>query len=616
MTETARTRAARTAPLIAAALGVAALAFRLWSVAALSGAIEIRQPILDGRYYLELATRLSRGSGWGDQPIFMSPLYPWLLSLLFRIAPPTVLSVQIAQSILGILTLVLLWATVRRDLGTRAAWVAGALYTFFGPILAMESQVLTESLLCFLATAALWSWPRHESGAARYALFGAICGLLTIGRGTFLLLPLAAGILLLLRGRGNRMRVTAARLGLLLLGLLLPLAPLAAHQTRTSGRWQVFTMNGGLNLYLGNNPAARGIYSSPPDIDLEADITGSRSASLLEGRKLSVAESSDYWRNRAIRFLKTRPGRAAWLWTRKALLFFSPKEIPQIENFQVLAETVRPLRIAFLRFGWILPLFVLGAIAARGGTRQRLVPYLVLVAVGWISTVLFFATGRYRISILPGFLAPAALGVLDLAGALRARRLPRAAWIVPAVVVLELLLPRYPEAKARAYSYYQTALRYTAAGEHEKAMRDYRLALQSYPAMGEAWHGIGVTLTEQGHLPEAAEAYRKALELIPRSGLTRLNLGIVEARLGKMEEAAEQFRAAVAIDPMNPDFRYNLGRALAELGDAAGAVREWRRALELDPGHEGARQALRAVPESIRRSLGTLPDSIRKAPAP
>ena len=590
----------RWVPLVA--LFVLAAALRAWTVAALARDLRIREPVLDGLYYLDLAGRLARGEGWPPGPIFMTPFYPAVLSLLIRTGLSGVLAVQVLQSILGLVSLGLLFVVVRRDLGAPAAWAAATLSLLCGPVLAMESQVLTESLLLLLATAALWLWPRSGDRPHRSLLFGMACGLLAMGRGIFLLLPPAAALSLWLRARSSRRTrpfrgALAATLGLAA-GVWLALLPLAVRQTRTTGELRFLTLNGGLNLYLGNNPWARGLYSLPPGVNLQQDFTAVRSASFAAGRELSLPEADRFYTRSALDFLTAKTRRALWLLGRKALLYLSPHEIPQIEVFSLFRRDVVPLRVAFVDFRWILPLAALG-LAVEWSRRRprgaRLEPYLVLAATGWVATVLFFATGRYRVPFLPAFLGLAGLGVSALFDMWKARRIPSVAAALPIVVAIQLVLPSYSRAHAEAFDSYQLGARLARDGRAEEALRAYRRAVELTPEDAPSWHGVGAALVRLGRLPEAVEAYRNALARMPDSAVSHYNLGVAYGRTGDDARALSELQEAVRLDPYETSFRSDLGVALARNNRREEAIRELRRVLERDPQHAPARRALEAL---------------------
>jgi 4-amino-4-deoxy-L-arabinose transferase-like glycosyltransferase len=610
-----------------------AVLMRLASVLVLRGDPRISEPIIDAGYYLDFARRLAQGSGWPAGPIFMSPLYPLLLSLAFRIAGPGVATVQFFQSLLGLGTLVLLFLAVRRDLGRRAAVGAAALFILCGPILAMESMVLMESLQLFLVTAALWAWPGRNRRTVAPLIFGTVCGMLTIGRGVFLLLPVGWFAWMVWCARPAR-RLAARMAGLVLAALLVTLLPLAAYQSRATGNLQVLALNGGLNLYLGNNPATDGLYSLPDGIDLKNDPSGVHSASVLAGRTLTPVEADRFYAERAQTFLRGQPGRALWLLGRKALLYLTPREVPQIDVFDALRASAWPLRVAFVDFRWLLPLAALGlagigtwrsfpAKPGAGADRPSLSPWLVVVAVGWLSTILFFATGRHRLPFLAGFLGPAGVGATDLAGfvvGLTGRgtsRLRGRLWtpelgeaaaqaghrgpelsrvgptrfaVLPAVVALQLLFPSYSRNTAFAFDAVHLGDRAAQRGDPAAALRHYREAVRLIPTFGQAWGGEGAALNDLGRLREAADAYRRAVAFLPESPVLHAELGMVYGRLADHAAALAEFREAVRLDPLVADYHFNLGVALRLTGDELAAEREFRRAQELDPSSVAPRQ--------------------------
>ncbi|MCC7141440.1 MAG: tetratricopeptide repeat protein [Candidatus Eisenbacteria bacterium] len=592
------------------ALSALAVGLRAATVVSMGSDPRLSEPILDGRYYLDLSARLAAGQGWPPGPHFMSPLLPALLSVVFRVVSATPLTVHLLHAALGIATGTLLALAARRDFGAGPGWCAAILFALCGPILAMEGQVLTESLLLFLGAAALWAWPvpptvERPGGdhggwirgtAPRELLFGAICGCLTVGRATFALLPLAAVTLILVR----RGRAGHSGLALVLAGLAVSLLPLGIHQSTRSGAVSLTTMNGGLNLYLGNNPAARGMYSLPPEVDLEQDITATRSASILAGRSLSQLEADRFWSERARTGMLADPARTARLLGRKALLFLTPREIPQIEDFQVLEEHHLPLRLAFVRFWLLLPLAVVGTVVLVRDRNWASSGWVALILIGWLTTTVFFATGRYRLPILVGFLGLAGVGLHRICLVIGRRegwfgsRVPLAAGVI--VAATQFALPSYSAERARAYDAYQMGLRLQKADRLDEALASMRRATELDPRDATNWHGVGVIFVRQGKLREAAEAYRQAIAIDPREATTRYNLAIVLARSGQETLALPEFQAAVEIDPLDPKVRTDYGIALARTGNLPAAVSQWQEALRVAPGYAPAMRALQSAP--------------------
>jgi tetratricopeptide (TPR) repeat protein len=299
---------------------------------------------------------------------------------------------------------------------------------------------------------------------------------------------------------------------------------------------------------------------------------------------------SRFWMRRALAAMQEHPGRTAWLWGRKALLFLAPDEIPQINDFQILAVHAAPLRLAFLRFGMLLPFALLGLWFARRDGRT-LAPWCILIAAGWIVTIVFFAAGRYRIPLLPAFFALGAYGLFGALQAVRRRRpLPLIAALL-AAVGLSLLPPSYPAAQARAFDAFQMGVRFTRDGRIPAALQAYEAAIAAAPGSGEAWHGRGTALYRLGRADEAVAAYREALRLMPHSAVTCYALGLAHLELGEPHEAAQALAAAVQRNGDQPAYWLALGDARSLAGDAASAADAWRRALALAPGD----------PEALRR---------------
>lgn len=602
-------------PLVAAIVAAVVLRVACWID--LPSDVRIGVPLLDARYYFDQAASFARGEGWPDEPFHFNPLYPTLLGGLFALTGPSVFAAHLAQSLLGLGALALLYVAARRWLGAGPAGWATLLAALSGPMLAMEAHVLGESTMLFLVAAALATWPGAPSrrSTLRGLCFGLLCGGLAISRGTFLLLPLAAWGAVLWASRTTKpstahspaARSSTREIAAGALALALAFAPVAIHQTRTTGSLQFFTLNSGLNLYVGNNATARGGYAAPREIDLEQDPTARRSASILAGRDLSLAQADRLWRDRALDFLRNSPGRALTNVGAKLALFFRPDEPPQIDHFGMLARDHWPLRAAFVGFGWLAPLGLLGLLLAGRDERKRLAPSLIVIGIGLLSALVFFSTGRYRLPVLPGFWLLAGLGAHLLVEAWRARRKSgeRAgaaqrkrvgmAIAASAVMAAGLWLLPGPDARAtEAFDAFQVGVRQAQSGRFAEALLSYERAARLTPDDPEPWNNLGATLVKLGRLEEGRDAYTRAVELNPRA-TSLYNLGIVQARLGREDLALATLLRAAAADPLDPRIQSDLGIALARAGRRDEAIARWREALRLRPGFGPALQALRAV---------------------
>ena len=566
-----RLRSPGTAPLIAVL--TVAFAARLVCLLALKGDLSIRVPLLDALYYMTTATGLAQGNGWPPGPHFMAPVYPFLLSGLFRVAPPSVLAVQVAQLMLGVVTTSLVYLTARR-MGSAAGVVAGFLYAACGPAIAYENHVLMEALLAFAVVAAIWLAEAPARGWISGLAAGVAVGIATAGRPTYLLL-----VLLLFLGGARRKETPFWRDRFLLAGLVglaLIVIPPSIRNTREIGRPSFVTTSGGLNLYIGNHEGASGIYSQPPGLFLEKDPTGTRSASQMAGRPLTPAQASDFYAGRAIDFVTGHPGAALRLAFRKLGYLLSPEEIPQIESMDALRRDHLSMRLlGLIGFPVLFTLALLGAFARGRGSRTWRSCLLALGA-GALAHVVFFSTGRYRASMLPAFAILAGAGGQALLAACRERSGWRGLWPIPVAALVLVVAPRTDRRAAQAWALHQDGIRYEKIGADRAASEVYGRALAADSTLGESWHNLAACEARQGRTAEAIRTYERALTVLGENPITLYNLAVLYGNLGLDDRALAYFNRSVEADPSDPVVRVDRGVALYRLGRPDAAFADWR----------------------------------------
>lgn len=514
---------------------------------------------MDSQEYDRWAREIAAGDWLGSEPFFQAPLYPYLVALVYRAGGglDAVYLLQIAAALAG------LWALARAggELGgERLGLAAAALGALYLPFLFYDVQLLKESLattaVAFLLWALLVAW---RTGGARACLVaGAVGGALALLRENFLLvvpflLPLAFR-------RGEPARAALPRAGAFLLGLALPLAPVAARNAALGGGFLPTTSQGGVNFWIGNNPVADGTYrplTPGRQIPRLERREPERLAELELGRELSAAEVSRHWLGRALAWAAADPAAFARLQARKLGLYWSGYEWPDAVDYYWTKGLSPVLR-------WPLAEFLSVALLAAAGAllvgRARALPVwapVLLFELGWmLSTVAFFLFSRYRLPALPGLLLLAALPVVRQVETARAGRW-RAAVAGGAALALVWALPHLAGYAPRA-----ELVEYNLGRLHEEA----------------------------GDLLLARIYYQAALRSDPGAFLPALNLGNLAARSGAYQDARGWYERAVAAEPRSPEAWSNLGGALLALGDLDGAARALDRALALDPRHEPARR--------------------------
>jgi Flp pilus assembly protein TadD len=128
---------------------------------------------------------------------------------------------------------------------------------------------------------------------------------------------------------------------------------------------------------------------------------------------------------------------------------------------------------------------------------------------------------------------------------------------------------------------------YTAERENEKAIAEYRKAIELDPKMVDAQLNLGISLLADD--PKAAiEPLEKVIELDPANERGHYLLGVAEERSGNPAEAEKEYTVAVKLDPNNADARAALGGSYLRERKAADAETTFRELLRLKPGDQQA----------------------------
>lgn len=135
------------------------------------------------------------------------------------------------------------------------------------------------------------------------------------------------------------------------------------------------------------------------------------------------------------------------------------------------------------------------------------------------------------------------------------------------------------EAEDRVQS--SLGMAYAGAGQHERAIAAYDLAIRAKPDDAEHQFRKGNSLAAMGKMAEAIACYDAALARSPEYAEAVNNKGNAYASVGKFAEALAAFDQAIAMKPDSPNFRCNRGMAKNAAGDRAGACTDWQQAAQV-----------------------------------
>lgn len=289
---------------------LAAITVRVVALAA-SWGMEAR--IGDEQHYLQIATNLVQGNGfsqWGHPTSMRPPLYPFAIAATWLVTGVGAIdAIRVLQLVLGLGTVLAVYALGRMLYGERAALFAAAGVAIYPSLVIAGALILTETLftLLLVMTVLAYAWLVRQRTLGAAALLGLCLGLGALTRSVLWpSIVFVAGMVLAVEAPWRR------RAGLMVTCVLAYTAivgPWAARNTRLQQRFTVVDTMGGLNLMMGN-------YEHTPEDRMWAavELTGGRAWS----RQLPLhdADGSDWtegkkdrWAQRqAVEYMKANPG--------------------------------------------------------------------------------------------------------------------------------------------------------------------------------------------------------------------------------------------------------------------------------------------------------------------
>ncbi len=589
--------------LILAVIVVAAGIIRAAVFAQSHDWIVFTRPVLDAAFYDESARALLSGQWPGADPYFMGPLYTYVVATLYVAFGSDVVVIRIAQMLMGCALVGTVGILGRRLFGTLAGLLAAGFTALYGPLVFIEQLPLMATcvtLLSLLLFERAWAW-RDGDGLRAAIPAGLLLGALVAMRGTTIayLVP----IVMMARWRPGSLRLVPVALA----GAALVMAPFTLHNL-TSGSRALTTTSLGWNLYIGNNASANGMFAYPNGARAETDPTGREFASQQVGRHLTPDETNRYWLDAALRHAREDPLDLARLWLRKLVLTVQNDEIPQNENFRFFIANNSNAQIAVFGFWLALPLALASLVTLRRH-RAALNYLFAFAAVPLLTSVVFFATARYRVPAVPFLLLMGGAVVSEWLrpDAVRRRRDVIGAAVTFAVALVMLVAPApYNRAAATAREYEHLGLRFQNEGQFWTAESNYRKALEIKPDDGDAWNNLGTVLVYMEKYAAAEDAFLRSARAQPDNPVPLVNLAMLHGQNGDHAGAERFLSRAVALDPTDASLLVNLGTAQALQDRLADAIATFERALRLDPTHVTAREMLRSARE-LQLSLEDAP---------
>ena len=470
--------------------------------------------VIDSAYYYHTAVKISDGMGAGPGVFFMSPLYPYFLSVWFSLFGDSVMLIAALQIALSCFTISLIWSTTLMISNEKAALTAALIAAVYPVWIYYDGMVLTTSLIMFLNTLGIWLIFKQIVLKDRLAsslnhsllvLVGIILGLSALARPGILLFGFLLGIWQV-KKKNYIFPV------LIFAGIMISVLPVTIRNYYKSGEFAATTASGGMNFYVGNSPFSTGLYVEPDFLrssEPEYELRDYKSqAERLSGKELSYTENSRFWYKSGWKFLISNPGRAVNLWWNKFFYFWNNLEAPDNLSYY-LVKRYSPI-LKFLPFGF-------GLLAAAGLAGLMLIKsseYKHIIRIYLYSLILvcviFFSSSEFRFPVVAVLCIGTGIfvsGIIDDRG----RFLKN--WKTISFVILFLIFSHFHTQtgqflKSPRMDYFNLASVSLKNNDFNSAVEYFQESLREDPGFKQGHMGLGTALMEIGRFEEAAKEFR------------------------------------------------------------------------------------------------------------
>ena len=585
--------------LALAVIGLVAFLLRLGCTLELRRDVLFDHPVVDQADYADWGRMIAQ-SGYSEPEAFPRPPgIAYALALLFRIAGPGLFWPRVVQALLSSACCLLVFGMARRLFSTRIALAAACLVAVHAVLVHASTEIMPTTWVTFFDALALYCLVRAErsAGWAWPLASGVVLGISALFLPTILLfVPVA--VVALWKAREGKSRSIAA--GAALLGVALTVLPVTVRNYVAGGETVLVAANDGINFYIGNNA----------DYDRTVVFRPGRDYRLLDWEPMEqgyrrAGERSAYFYRKALRFVRTEPGRALGLSLRKLYLFFDGPEIPRSSDLYLARGLSRILAIGawhsgvYFPDGLVMPLALVG-IAACWRERRRLLLPLGFAATQVAGVCAFFVSARYRAPSLPVWSLFAVAGAAWLAGRVRRGGRRERFGLLGAAVGLAVALnvpTRESRLDLRQEELFYRGQASLDAGQLEGARGYLEAALAAAPSDGEAWNLLGDTRSGLGDVAGGLEAWRRSTSCDPTFADPWRNIARTQARQGDLDGAIQTLQSSLAHmgDLHNHGNDYGVDLVMlasfwSQKGDLERALRATEQALELDPTNAKAKR--------------------------
>lgn len=552
--------------------------------------------VADAVKFDSFSLQILKGNFTDKESIYLSPLYPLFLALIYRLFGYSHLAVVLIQAIIDSLSCLLIYYIASTLTNKKVGIIASFTYACYGIAIFYTGILLAPTLVIFLTLLFIASLIVAEKRGKAPTLFisGILLGLAALARPNiiFFLIFLPLWFFTVLKKRAGSSKTIYGFL-LLIVGLFAVMIPFSIRNYSIDKRLSPLPVQGGINFYIGNNSQATGHFRSPYGISSSPIEQGKTSIGYAEkqlGTSLTPSQASRYWMFKGFEFIKNKPLDAFSLYMKKCVYFWRKEELPSNVDYSLSKNLVPLFRFPFISFGIIAPFALLGMILSF--TRKTNLQLVILFIVSYmIAVTTFFVTARYRLPVVPFLIICSSYALFCLAKMLQAKDVKSVAIAGSALAIFFIGIHKDVKCFALVpppIHYCNLGVAYHKQGNLDKAIPTLKKAFLIDPNCFEAHYNLGNVYVERGLLDEAIDEYKKALKLNPDDTTLYNNLGMTYGKKGLMDEAIVQFNHALTVNPNLENAYYNRGTTFAKQGRLEEAISDFEKALSLNPDYAKA----------------------------
>ena len=540
----------------------------------------------------------------GNETYFWKPhLYVEWLKMIFRLLGTNFHYVRYFQALFSLGIVLMTYFIGIRFLSPRFSLAASILIALNGPLLFVNAQMLPTGLGTLLGLLSLLLFLISFERRPYLYLFlsGIACGLAVLALPNMVVFEAVFILSCLFTSETPKpIKIKFVSVFLLITGFIMVLFPDICKRHRFTKEWHLFSSNGGINLYIGNNPNIRKTLS------IRAGFEWEELACLpyRNGAKTKL-EAERYFLRKAEEFALEQP----FLFTKnlfyKMGLCFSAEEIPRTFDLYTLREYSFLLSLLVWKwksfafpFGIICPFALTGMWFSKNTPRFK--QMILLIFLYLLSVGIIFPGYRYRIPLLPLFSILAAEGFRVLISLNANKRSGYAAFC------FFFILINYPAPPLSSFSAYKAEMNnltgsfYDYYGNRAEAMEFYKKSVNSDDSYYEGHFSLARAYRRENKFNEAIGEYKKVLELLPRHEPALRELAVLLSSTGDFRGACLNLNQLISLHPDDPENYSLLGGVLFQAAEYDTALHAFEQALKINPENAQILNNIRHCQEMIQ----------------